>query len=111
MISAQVAIRAIGIDNLSSQVIVAFLVIVCGWFIVLQYKNRFKGFGIKYNMTVAILMAITCFLAGVMVIIFKGSPGLIDKYGGFILLCGLSSFFALTLYMVIYRIIYETKHK
>lgn len=111
LISTQAAIKFIGIDNISTQVIVAFLTIICVLFIGIQYKNRTKGFGVKYNITVAILMTLICLFAGLTIIIFKEYPDLINKYGGFILLLGVSNFVGLALFMAIYRIVYESKRK
>ena len=111
MISVQVLIRSIGIDNLSTQVIVAFFTIVCVLFIIAEYKNKTKGFGVKYNMTVTVLMTLICVFSSAMAVIFKGTPDLINKYGGVVLLLDLLSFFGFVLYVAIYRIVYEAKRK
>ncbi len=52
MISTQMIIRFIGIDNLSAQLIDLIIVIVNIIIIVVTYKYKDKGFGFKYNITI-----------------------------------------------------------
>jgi len=111
MISTQATIRFIGIDNMSAQVMVACSTIICILFIAVQYKNRTKGFGVKYNMIVSTLMTLTLFSLSVVMTIIKCYPNLIDKYGKIVLIFSLVVFFALALFVVVYKIVYERKRK
>lgn len=111
LIITQIVLRFIGIDNISVQVIVALLVIACTLVIIGTYKNRNKGLGTKYNTIVAVLMVLASISASVMMIIIKWYPNLFDKYGFMSLMLLLISFFALILFIIIYRIVYETKRR
>lgn len=47
----------------------------------------------------------------VTIIIFRGYPTLIDKYGILLAILSLGSYFALGLFIIIYRIVDKVKHK
>lgn len=107
----QVIIRSIGIENISVQVIVALFIIACSLTIFGTYKDGKKGFGIRYNTIVTILLIVASISMSVTMIIFRGYPTLMDKYGELLLILSLTSYFALGLFIIIYRIVYEIKRK
>lgn len=109
LISVQVIMRSIGIDNISAHVYILLLSIACIMVIIGVYKNGTKGLGIKYNTIVAILMVIASISIGVSVTIVKCYPNIFNKYKDVLLGASLISFFALIIYIVICRIIYEKK--
>ena len=111
LLITQVTIRSIGIENISTQAIVALFVIACSLAIFGTYKDGEKGFGIRYNTIVTILLIVTGVTMSVTMIIFRTYPTLIDKYGIFLAILSLGSFFTLGLFIVIYRIVYEAKRK
>ncbi len=111
MISTQMVIRSVGIDNLSAQLIDLILGTVSILIIVVTYKYRNKGFGFRYNMTVAILATLSCFFGGVMVTIEKCFPNLNDKYKTSAILVFTASFFAILLFMIIHKIVYNIKQR
>jgi hypothetical protein len=112
LIITQIVLRSIGIDNISAQAFVGLLIIACLLVIYGTFKDGKKGAGIRYNVTVAILLVLTCISTSVSMIMSKFNPDLLDKYSLVFLPVQLITFFALCLYIIIYRIIYETKrHK
>lgn len=111
LVTTQIIIRSIGIENISVQVIVALLAIACSLTIFGTYKDGKKGFGIRYNTIVAILLVVTSISTSGMLIVIRSYPTLADRYGIFLVILSLISFFALCLFIIIYRIVYETKHK
>lgn len=111
LVTTQVIIRSIGIENISVQVIVALLAIGCSLVIFGTYKDGKKGFGIRYNTIVSILAVVTSISTSGMLIVIRIYPTLADRYGVFLVVLSLISFFALSLFITIYRIVYEAKHK
>lgn len=105
----QVFIKNIGIDNISIRVFVAILSIACSLVIYGVYKDGKKGFGIRYNAVVAILLVVASISMAVTMIIFRGYPTLMDRYGELLLIVSLVSYFALVLFIIIYRIVHEAK--
>ena|GEM_PF-1817101 len=111
LFTTQVIIRSIGIENISVQVFVGLLAIASSLVIFGTYKDGKKGFGIRYNTVVAILAVVASISVSIMFIILKGYPALMDRYGEFLVIVSLVSYFALVLFIIIYRIVYETKQK
>lgn len=111
LFTTQVTIRSIGIENISAQAFVALLAIACSLVIFGTYKDGKKGFGIRYNTVIAILSVVASISVSVMFIILKGYPALMDRYGELLVIVSLVSYFALGLFIIIYRIVYETKRK
>ncbi len=109
LIIIQVFIKNIGIDNISIRVFVAVLSIACCLVIYGVYKDGKKGFGIRYNTVVAILLVVASISMAVTMIIFRGYPTLMDRYGELLLIVSLVSYFALVLFIIIYRIVNEAK--
>lgn len=109
LIITQVIIKSIGIDKISVQVFISLLVIACSLVIFGTYKDGKKGFGIRYNTVIAILLVVASVSMAVTMIVFKGYPILMDRYGEFLLIVSLVSYFALVLFIIIYRIFYESK--
>ncbi|WP_238907470.1 hypothetical protein [Clostridium sp. YIM B02506] len=107
----QIVIRNIGIENISVQAIVLIFVIACSLAIFGTYKDGKKGFGIRYNAIVTILLVVAGVTMSITMIIFRGYPILIDKYGLLLVIVSLTSYFALILFIIIYRIVYEVKRK
>lgn len=111
LIITQAIIRSIGIENVSLQVFASLLVIACSLVIFGTYKDGKKGLGIRYNTIIAILLVVASISMGTTMIFFRNYPNLIDKYGKLPLIVSLSSYFALVLFIIIYRIAYESKRK
>ena len=111
LITTQVIIRSIGIENISVQVIVALFTIACSLTIFGMYKDGKKGFGIRYNTIVTILLVVASISTSGMLIVIRSYPTLADRYGEFLVILSLVSYFALCLFIIIYRIVYEAKHK
>jgi hypothetical protein len=109
LFTTQVIIRSIGIENISVQVFVGLLAIASSLVIFGTYKDGKKGFGIRYNTVVAILAVVASISVSIMFIILKGYPALMDRYGEFLVIVSLVNYFALVLFIIIYRIVYETK--
>lgn len=107
----QVIIRSIGIENISVKAFVALLAIACSLVIFGTYKDGKKGFGIRYNTIIAILSVVASISVSVMFIILKGYPASMDRYGELLVIVSLVSYFALGLFIIIYRIVHETKRK
>lgn len=111
LVITQVTMRSIGIENISVQAFVALLAIACSLVIFGTYKDGKKGFGIRYNTIIAILSVVASISVSVMFIILKGYPALMYRYGELLVIVSLVSYFALGLFIIIYRIVHETKRK
>jgi len=111
LLITQIIIGSIGIENISVQVFVALLAIACSLVLFGMYKDGKKGFGIRYNTVIAILLVVASISMAATMVIFRGFPALMDRYGGVLLVISLVSYFALGLFIIIYRIVYETKRK
>lgn len=111
LLITQVTIRSMGIENISIQVIVALFAIACSLAIFGTYKDGKKGFGIRYNTIITILLVVASISISGMLIVIRAYPTLSDRYGVFLLILSLISYFALVLFIIIYRIVYEVKRK
>lgn len=107
VIIIKVIFESIGMDNISAQVFNMFLLLSCTVFIVPTLKNKDKGLGAKYNITLSILMILMCISIGIGVTIAKCYPDLFNKYFMIILMFVGVSFFGLIIFIVISRLIYE----
>lgn len=109
LFTTQVIIRSIGIENISVQIIIALFAIACSLAIFGMYKDGKKGFGIRYNVIVTILLVVASISICGMLIVIRVYPALSDRYGKFLLILSMVSYFALVLFIVIYRIVYEAR--
>jgi len=111
LIITQSVLSFVGIENISVKALVSLLVVVCLLVIYGTYKDGKKGAGIKYNITVAILLVLTCISSGIVMIMSEWYPDFLDKHDLLFLAFQLISFFALMLFAIIYRIVYELKKR
>lgn len=111
LLSTQIIIRSIGVNNISTNIIVIVLAMVSTLVIVYTYKNKNEGLGIKYNTVLAILVLIVCVSSGAWITIIRNYPELLQKYDTILFVTSLITFFALCIFVIIGRVAYERKKK
>lgn len=111
LLLTQIIIRSIGIENISVQIIIALFAIACSLAIFGTYKDGKKGFGLRYNTIVTILLVVASISISAMLIVIRAYPTLSYMYGKFLLILSMISYFALVLFIIIYRIVYEAKQR
>lgn len=111
LVITQLFFRSIGINNISARIFNTFLIITCGGFIFVTYRNKEKGLGVKYNLTLSILIGLTGIFTMIGVTIAKCYPKLSDKYSIIMTILMVGSFAILAIYVVIARIVYEKRKK
>lgn len=103
-IIARVFLKNIDFENTSIVIIDLFLIVVFGGFIFLTLKQRKKGKGQTYNITISILMGLigTSLLIGLTLI--KYNPVIFYNFRWYITSLFFISFIILTIYSVIVKL-------
>jgi multisubunit Na+/H+ antiporter MnhG subunit len=98
LIVGQFIIKSIGIDNMPVQVIATIFAIACIVIVAPLYKNRQKGFGVKHNTVIAILVVLTFIACGTGITLIKHYPIQVKNHAVLFLILFLGPFFSLAIY-------------
>ncbi|MDF2883549.1 MAG: hypothetical protein K0R54_4106 [Clostridiaceae bacterium] len=110
-IVAQGIIKIIGVENIPVKFYIAIFAAACLVVIIGVIKNGKKGYGIKYNITFAILIVVLNISMIAMVLMFNGYQELLYKHGLTIIALAFTSIISLALFVVIYDIAYKINHR
>lgn len=110
IIIAQVIVKTIGAENIPVKLVLALVAAACTAVIIGVIKNGKKGYGIKYNITFAILIVVFLISFCATMIIFKGHPELF-KYGLYMLELSMVSIVLLAIFVVVYGIAHRMKDR
>lgn len=111
LVIGQAVIRTVGMENISAQVFDTVLLIICIGTVISLYKNKEKGYGIKYNITVAILMVVMCLTSGITITMIKCYPIQTEKHAILLLILSLGGFFTFIIYLIAAKIYFELKER